>query len=96
VGVEQQNLPALRESVEATSVGDTGHVEVYGGTGAMAGTVLISPDGVRDGEALLEATDADGKAYVQEMVEKATALAPGEQATVRYVDPDAGPTTVRA
>ncbi|TFV79523.1 methyl-accepting chemotaxis protein [Blastococcus sp. CT_GayMR19] len=95
VGVKQQNLPALRESVEATSVGDTGHIEVYGGTGAMAGTVLISPDGVRDGEAMLEATDADGKAYVQEMVEEATALAPGEQATVRYVDPEAGPTTVR-
>ena len=94
VGVRQQNLPALRESVEATSVGDTGHVEVYGGTGAIAGTVLISPEGVRDGEAMLEATDADGVTYVQEMVEKATALAPGEQATVRYVDAEAGPTTV--
>ena len=44
---------------------------------------------------MLEATDADGTAYVQQMVEKATALAPGEQATVRYVDAEAGPTTVR-
>ena len=43
VGVKQQNLPALRESVEATSVGDSGHVEVYGGTGAIAGTVLDQP-----------------------------------------------------
>ena len=95
VGVKQQNLPALRESLEATDVGDTGHIEVYGGTGAMAGTVVISPEGARDGENMLEATDADGATYVQQMVEKATALQPGEQATVRYVDPEAGPTTVR-
>ena len=47
----------------------------------MAGTVVISPEGVRDGETMLEATDADGAAYVQQMVEKATALQPGEQAT---------------
>ena len=40
VGVKQQNLPALRESLEATDAGDTGHIEVYGGTGAMAGTVV--------------------------------------------------------
>jgi methyl-accepting chemotaxis protein len=95
VGVKQQNLPALRESLEGTDVGDTGHIEVYGGTGTMAGTVLISPDGVRDGETMLEATDADGRAYVQEMVDAGVGLEAGEQATVRYVDPEAGPTTVR-
>ncbi|RBY88895.1 methyl-accepting chemotaxis protein [Blastococcus sp. TBT05-19] len=95
VGQKQQNLPALRESLEATEVGDTGHVEVYGGSGTIAGTVLISPEGARDGEAMLEATDADGKPYVKEIVEAAVALEPGEQATVRYVDPEAGPTTAR-
>ena len=95
VGVKQQNMPALRESLEATTVGETGHIEVYGGSGTMAGSVLISPKGVRDGENMLEATDAEGTAYVQQMVEQATALQPGEQATVHYVDADAGPTTVR-
>ena len=95
VGQKQQNLPALRESLEATVVGKTGHVEVYGGSGSIAGTVLVSPGGVRDGEAMLEATDADGKAYVQEIVDAALALEGAEQATVRYEDPEAGPTTVR-
>ena len=95
VGVKQQNLPALRESLEATAVGETGHIEVYGGSGAIAGNVLISRDGAHDGENLLEATDAEGAPYVQQMVERATTLQPGEQATVHYVDPDAGPTTVR-
>ena len=95
VGVKQQNMPTLRESLEATTVGDTGHIEVYGGSGTIAGQVLISPEGVRDGENMLEAVDAEGTPYVQQMVEQATALQPGEQATVRYVDEEAGPTTVR-
>jgi methyl-accepting chemotaxis protein len=95
VGVKQENLPALRESLNATTVGDTGHVEVYGGTGDRAGTVLISPDGVRDGENMLAATDADGAPYVQQIVETAVALEAGQQATIHYVDPAAGPTTVR-
>ena len=95
VGVKQENLPALRESLNATTVGDTGHIEVYGGKGDMAGTVLISPAAVRDGENMLEATDAEGSAYVQQIVEAGVGLQEGEQATVRYVDPEAGPTTVR-
>jgi methyl-accepting chemotaxis protein len=95
VGVKQENLPALRQSLDATDVGETGHIEVYGGTGERAGTVLISPAGVRDGENMLEATDAEGSPYVQRMIEAGVELEAGEQATVRYVDPDAGPTTVR-
>jgi methyl-accepting chemotaxis protein len=95
VGQKQENLPALRESLNATVVGETGHVEVLGGTGALAGTVLVSPDGGLDGENLLAATDAEGSPYVQQMVDAAVGLAAGEQATVRYVDPDAGATTVR-
>ncbi|UOY02964.1 methyl-accepting chemotaxis protein [Blastococcus sp. PRF04-17] len=95
VGVKQENLPALRESLDATTVGDTGHIEVFGGTGDRAGTVLISPGGARDGENLLEATDAEGAPYVRQMVDAAVGLADDEQATVRYVDPEEGPTTVR-
>jgi methyl-accepting chemotaxis protein len=95
VGQKQENVPALRESLNSTVVGTTGHVEVYGGTGDRAGTVLISPDGVRDGENMLAATDAEGAPYVQQIVEAAVALEDGQQATVHYVDPDAGPTTVR-
>ncbi|WP_346623011.1 methyl-accepting chemotaxis protein [Blastococcus montanus] len=95
VGVKQENLPALREGLQATTIGEHGHIEVYGGTGERAGTVLISPDGIRDGEQLLTAADADGAPYVQQIVDAAVQLQDGEQATVRYVDPEAGPTTVR-
>ncbi|CCG03049.1 Methyl-accepting chemotaxis protein (modular protein) [Blastococcus saxobsidens DD2] len=95
VGVKQENLPALRQGLEATTIGENGHIEVYGGTGDRAGTVLVSPEGVRDGEQLIEATDADGAPYVQQIVDAAVQLQDGEQATVRYVDPELGPTTAR-
>ena len=95
VGMKQESLPALRQSLDATAVGTHGHVEVLGGTGDRAGAVLISPDGARDGKKELDATDARGVRYVQEMVNAAVALKDGAQATVHYVDADAGPTTVR-
>ncbi|MEX5719726.1 methyl-accepting chemotaxis protein [Geodermatophilus maliterrae] len=95
VGEKQQNLPALRESLEATQVGENGHVEVLGGTGDRRGTVLVSPGGTRDGEQVVDATDADGRTYVQEIVDAAVALADGEQATVHFDDPESGPSTAR-
>jgi methyl-accepting chemotaxis protein len=95
VGQKQQNLPALRESLEATQVGEHGHVEVLGATGDRRGTVLVSPGGARDGEQVTDATDADGRAYVQEIVDAAVALDDGEQATVHFDDPGNGASTAR-
>ncbi|SFP34478.1 Methyl-accepting chemotaxis protein [Geodermatophilus dictyosporus] len=95
VGEKQENLPALRESLEATTVGEHGYVEVLGGTGDRRGTVLVSRDGARDGEQLAEATDADGRAHVQEIVDTALALGDGEQATVHFTDREAGASTAR-
>ncbi|WP_255363718.1 methyl-accepting chemotaxis protein [Geodermatophilus sp. DSM 45219] len=95
VGQKQQNLPALRESLEGTTVGEHGRVEVFGGTGDLRGTVLVSQGGVRDGESVLDATDAEGTRWVEQAVDAAVELQPGEQATVRYVDAETGPHTVR-
>ena len=96
VGQKQQNLPALRESLEQTTVGENGRVEVFGGTGDLRGQVLVSQGGVRDGESLIDATDAEGTRWVEQVVDAAVELQPGEQATVRYVDAQTGPHTVRA
>ncbi len=95
VGVKQENMPTLRESVQNTAVGENGAVQVLGATGDRAGQVLISPDGATDGENLLETTDADGKAYVQEIVTAALELGDGEQATVQYQDAASGSHTVQ-
>ena len=95
VGVKQESMPTLRESVQNTAVGENGGVTVLGATGDRAGTVLISKDGTTDGTSLLDAKDADGKAYVQEIVDSALTLADGAQATVRYRDADTGMHTVQ-
>jgi methyl-accepting chemotaxis protein len=95
VGVKQENMPTLRESVQDTAVGENGSVSVLGATGDRAGTVLISPDGAADGTNRLADTDADGTAYVQQVVDAAAGLAPGEQATVRYRDEATGGHTVQ-
>ncbi|CCH88922.1 Methyl-accepting chemotaxis sensory transducer [Modestobacter italicus] len=95
VGVEQESLPTLRQSVQETSVGEHGSVSVLGATGDRAGTVLISRDGSTDGTSLLDATDADGTAYVQQIVAAARGLEDGAQATIRYRDAATGPHTVQ-
>lgn len=95
VGQKQQNLPALREGLESTTLGEHGRVEVFGGTGDLRGTVLVSQGGARDGESLLDTTDAEGTRWVEQVVDTAVELEAGEQATVRYVDAGTGPHTVR-
>ncbi len=95
VGQKQENLPALRESLEATTIGENGYIQVLGGTGDQAGAVLISRGAALDGENLLETTDAEGTPYVRQMVEAGVALEPGEHATVHFVSPDGGPTTAQ-
>src|SRR3712207_4388597 len=95
VGQKQQSLPALRESLEQTTVGEHGRVEVLGGTGDLRGTVVVSQGGVRDGESVLDATDAEGTRWVEQVVDAAVELQPGERATVRYVDAETGPHTAR-
>ncbi|SDG55222.1 methyl-accepting chemotaxis protein [Klenkia brasiliensis] len=95
VGEQQEALPTLRQALQATRVGEHGSVTVLGGTGARRGTVLMTQDGTGEGESALERTDADGAAWVAEVVDTAVGLADGEQATVRYRDADSGTHTVQ-
>ncbi|MFQ1001008.1 Cache 3/Cache 2 fusion domain-containing protein [Modestobacter sp. SSW1-42] len=95
VGVKQENLPALRESLQTTTAGEHGTVWALGGTGDRAGTVLIGQDESTEGTTLLDAQDADGKAYIAEVVETAVGLEDGAQATVRYRDAATGTHTVQ-
>src|SRR3954447_1039472 len=95
VGVKQESLPTLRQSVQNTAVGENGAVTVLGATGDRAGTVLISKDGSTDGTNLLDTKDADGKPYVQQIVDAARELSDGAQATVRYRSADTGAHTVQ-
>ncbi len=74
----------LRKNLADIVVGTTGYVYVLNARGDNAGRYVLSKDGERDGENILGARDADGNAFIREMVTKAVTLRPGEQASITY------------
>ncbi len=83
-GIKQENVTSLRQAILDTTVGKTGYVYILGGSGDQKGHYIISKDGARDGENIWGSQDADGRYFIQSIVEKAIALGPGEMATERY------------
>ena len=77
VGVPNDASGVLRQAVMEVKVGKTGYVFVVGGTGAEQGRYIISLGGNRDGESVWEATDSDGRPFIQHIVQKALATAGG-------------------
>jgi len=69
-GVPLESATALRQSIMDVKVGETGYVYVLDGKG----NYVVSKDGKRDGENLWEARDANGVAFMQEIVTKAKVL----------------------
>ncbi|MGE3361599.1 MAG: Cache 3/Cache 2 fusion domain-containing protein [Acidimicrobiia bacterium] len=88
LGVPQASVPVLRTSLDASKVGEDGFVTVYRTRGEDRGRVAVSPGGAQDEQLQLDATDADGVAYVQRIVEGAERLNGGETASLRYLDAD--------
>ncbi|MCC7203486.1 MAG: Cache 3/Cache 2 fusion domain-containing protein, partial [Phycisphaeraceae bacterium] len=84
VGVEQEKIPAVRQGIMQIVAGKTGYVFVLGGQGEQKGRYIISAGGKRDGENILEAKDANGNPFIQEMVDKALATRDGASDFVHY------------
>jgi len=85
VGVKQQAVESrVRQAILQTTVGKTGYVFVLSGTGKDRGHYVISKDGLRDGENIWESKDAEGRYFIQAIIQRALALKPGEMATERY------------
>lgn len=84
VGIKQEAVESLRQTIMDITVGKTGYVFVLGGTGTQQGHYIISKDGQRDGENIWHAEDADGRFFIQEMVQKAVNLGSGEVAFDTY------------
>ena len=80
VGVPQESVKSLREAIMSVVVGKTGYVFVLDSDGRY----VISKDGKRDGEDISGAKDANGVLFIQEIVKKGRALAPGQIAEQRY------------
>ena len=79
-GVPEESSRSLRAQIMRTKVGHSGYVYVLD----SKGTYVISKEGKRDGETIRDARDADGRLFVQEIIEKGRALKPGEFARARY------------
>jgi methyl-accepting chemotaxis protein len=95
VGVPQNAVKAVRTAIMRTKVGKTGYVFVLGGKGKQRGRYLVSYKGKRDGESIIAAKDANGKAFIKEMVDTAVKLGPRKHATISYAWKNAGDTKAR-
>ena len=85
VGVKQKNVESrLRQAIIQTRVGETGYVYVLAGKGEDRGRYIISQRAERDGENIWDSIDSDGRYVVRSIIDRATALQPGELATERY------------
>jgi methyl-accepting chemotaxis protein len=84
VGIRRDDVPEVRKEIMDITVGKTGYVYVLQGTGDKRGTYIISQGGKRDGECIWEAKDADGRLFIQSIIDKALKLKPGECAFERY------------
>jgi hypothetical protein len=78
-------LPQLRDLVETTKVGKSGYVFVLRGKGAKKGEYVISKDGERDGENILNAKDESGKEFIKELINNATNLVKGQTFEITYL-----------
>lgn len=84
-GADQDRIFArVRRAILETTVGTTGYVYVLQGSGPRRGRYVVSQHGERDGEDVWSHRDSDGRLIIQEIIQEATTLRPGELATRRY------------
>ena len=79
VGIKEESS-SFRKDIMNIKVGSTGYVYVIDSKGKY----ILSKDGKRDGESLWEAKDAEGRLFIQEIVNKAVKLGPKEFGEINY------------
>ncbi len=84
-GIRQKTAEQrIRQAILKTTIGKTGYVYVLSGQGEDRGHYVISQNGLRDGENILETQDSDGNMVVRQLIDKATKLKTGEFDTIEY------------
>jgi len=73
-GVKQESTPAMREALLKIKIGETGYAWVLD----SKGNYVMSQDGKRDGQNIMNAKDADGRLFIKEMVAKALNSSEGQ------------------
>jgi methyl-accepting chemotaxis protein len=88
VGVKQENVASLRAGIMDMTVGKSGGVTILSAKGRDHGKYIVSRDGKKDGQSILEERDAEGKLFGKEIV--AAALrgeqADGQDVKVEFID----------
>jgi len=77
VGVKQESAESFRESILQTKIGKTGYLFAIGGTGEHRGEYLISKNGEKDGESVLDQKGASGEFIFQKLTNDALTLKNG-------------------
>lgn len=83
-GVKTESVDSLRKAIMSIRVGKDGYVSVIGGKGDQRGHYIISHKGERDGENIWEAKDSHGRYFIQERINRAVELKPGEMFKMYY------------
>lgn len=91
VGIPLESVQSLRQSIMDVVVGKTGYVWVLD----SEGNYVISQNGERDGENIMNVKDESGSLFIQEMIKKARSLKPGEIAEHHYPWKNPGEDKVR-
>jgi diguanylate cyclase (GGDEF)-like protein/PAS domain S-box-containing protein len=74
VGQKQENVTSLRRGIMDIAIGKSGYVAVIGGQGEQRGKYIISDDGQRDGENLLQTPDVRRKERMEKILHLAVSL----------------------
>jgi methyl-accepting chemotaxis protein len=80
VGIPQESAESLRRALLETRVGSSGYVFVVDSNGEY----VVSKDGKRDREVILDTRDAKGREFIREMISVAHRLKDSETAEIRY------------
>ena len=84
VGLKLNGMKAVSDIIKVTKVGKTGYIAVLGGQGDQRGRYIVSKNGERDGELIIDSKDARGDLFIKSMVDAAVKLKPDESAIQRY------------
>jgi methyl-accepting chemotaxis protein len=92
VGVkEDEYIKTIKDNLAELVIGKTGYIYILN----EAGDYVLSLDQARDGENIWNSQDADGNYFIQEIVNKGTALKEGETAVTYYPWKNTGENSAR-
>jgi methyl-accepting chemotaxis protein len=84
VGEKLDEIASLRKAIESVRIGSSGYCFVWGADEDNLGTYIISKNGERDGENILNSKDADGKFFVRDIIDKILGSKKGEVVYQHY------------